>query len=205
MIVRPCRVAAQAHSAVGRVTGREGVAEASVRVDRIHAAPRALGVGAARHLPRVKGGEIGGFEGEPADSSPWGSGGAPSGPLKPRVRSTTPFWAKAAGGGNPRVKWAPSSSGAFRQCCGTPQPASGSSERIESGREHREGCCEAQRLCRRGASACSIPWDGDGDAVWHGEAAWHGKGRRGLQEQQALAQHGRVGEHLGELPAQRAW
>ena len=80
VIVRPCRVAAQAHSAVGRVTGREGVAEASVRVDRIHAAPRALGVGAARHLPRVKGGEIGGFEGEPADSSSWGSGGAPRGP-----------------------------------------------------------------------------------------------------------------------------
>ena len=113
-------------------TGRKGVAEASVRVDRIHAAPRALGVGAARHLPRVKHGKIGGFEGEPAVSSPWG-----------QWRGT---------------QWAPSSSGAFRPCCGTPQPASGSSERIESGREHREGCCEAQRLCRRGASACSIPW-----------------------------------------------
>ena len=91
-------------------------------------------------LSRVKGGEIGGFEGEPADSSPWGQ------------------WRGTQG--------APSSSGAFRPCCGTPQPASGSSERIESGREHREGCCEAQRLCRRGASACSIPWDGDGEAVW---------------------------------------
>ena len=46
VVMRPRRVAAQAHIAVGR----EGVAEASVRVHSIHAAPRALGVGAARHL-----------------------------------------------------------------------------------------------------------------------------------------------------------
>ena len=45
-VATQAHIAAQAHIAVGC----EGVAEASVRVHCIHATPRALGVGAARHL-----------------------------------------------------------------------------------------------------------------------------------------------------------